>query len=333
MFGDNDIYFDIRINNVENIKKYKSDIDFGTINEDGDTYLHYAIRCNSYDCARFFVKFIPVNSENKRGETALFYAAKMGKIELVKLLLRYEIDINYKNDLGEIALHYALMKGNLDVVKLLIEEGSDIKIKTKNSLTIANFAILGGDYNVFTYLHKKNYFDINQRDEQNNTLLHYICKTNNVKILKYILKYCLVNMKNNDKETPIFNAIRSGNLEIVKTLVLNGALIELENKYKESTFDFADTDMKQDLLEITEKHSYQMRIKKYPLMIAILKEDIDYIRYSRIDYNLKDNFNLTVKDYAKQVNNPEISKLIKWLLNYKVNGLYSLSQCFLRSDI
>lgn len=311
MFDQADIYFDIRINNIDKIKKYKTDIDFNTINEIGDTYLHYAVKCNSYDCARFFIKFIPVNTKNNRGETPIFYAAKMGKLELIKLLIRYESDLNIKNDLNETALHYALLKGNLDVVRFLIEQGADVKVLTNNSLTIANFAILGGSFNVFTYLHKKNYFNINQTDELNNTLLHYACKTNNVKIVRYLIKFILPNYKNIDKETPIFNAIRNGNIEIIKALVQAGAFIELTNKYHEKSIDFADEFLKQDLSELILKHNYQMRIKKYPQMLAAINEDIDYLRYARYDKLIRDNFNLTIKDYAKQTNNPEIIKLVK----------------------
>lgn len=309
MFGEKDIYFDIRINDFEKIYSYRDEIDFSKLTNDLETYLHYAVKCNAYDCARFFIKYIDPNCKNINGESPLFYATKMGKLEMIKLLIRNGADINLRNNLGEIALMPAIIKGNLDCVKLLIESKSKVDILNNDSKIIAHYAIIGG-YNIFTYLHKKNYFDINYRDDMNNTLLHYACKTSNIKLIKYILKYIYVNKKNNDRETPLFNAIRNNNHEIIKLLYQAGAILDLNNKYNENTLELASNEMKDYLSDLMIKPKYCEYEKKYPLIIAIIKEDMDYIN-SHAFVNVRDNNGKTAKEFAKLIENEEILKLIK----------------------
>lgn len=309
MLGDIDIYFDIRINDLEKINSYKDKIDYTLLNNDGDSLLHYAVKSNSFDCVRFFIKKINPNVKNNYGETPLFYAAKMGKIQMIRLLLRYDADVNIKNNIGETALMPAIIKGDIDCVKLLIESKSMTNVVNNDLKMIGHYAIIGG-YNIFTYLHKKKYFDILYKDDSNNTLLHYACKTNNIRIIKYILKFINPNVKNNDRETPLFNAIRNDNVETVKQLFINGAIIDLKNKYGERTFDFATIDMKIYLNELIEYPKYKEFIKKYPQIIAIINEDMEYLN-NHLIINIKDQTGKNLKDYARIIDNDEILKLIR----------------------
>ena len=309
MLGDIDIYFDIRINDLEKINSYKNEIDYALLNNDGDSLLHYAVKSNSFDCVRFFIKNISPNVKNKYGETPLFYAAKMGKIQMIRLLLRYNADVNIKNNVGETALMPAIIKGDIECVKLLIESKSVTNIVNNDFKMIGHYAIIGG-YNIFTYLHKKKYFNIDYKDDSNNSLLHYAFKTNNIKIIKYILKYINPNVKNNERETPLFNAIRNDNKDAVKQLFVNGAIIDLKNKFGERAYELATIDMKLYLNELIETPKYKEYIKKYPQVIAIINEDMEYLN-NHIVFNIKDSTGKSIKEYAKIIGNDEILKLIK----------------------
>ncbi|KAF2462768.1 ankyrin [Lindgomyces ingoldianus] len=69
--------------------------------------------------------------------SALHYAAANGHIDVIKLLLSYNVDkvttsapslINAVNDAGNTALHWAALNGHLESVKLLIQRGADVTI-------------------------------------------------------------------------------------------------------------------------------------------------------------------------------------------------------------
>lgn len=65
------------------------------------------------------------------GNTLLHYAAEKNNLELVKMTVKWEMDINAKNDEGNTALHLAAMKAtNDEVLKFLIAQGADSSITT-----------------------------------------------------------------------------------------------------------------------------------------------------------------------------------------------------------
>ncbi|WP_174480263.1 ankyrin repeat domain-containing protein [Spiroplasma endosymbiont of Danaus chrysippus] len=70
---------------------------------------------------------ININRENNAGENALIWAARNGHTEIVNALLTKNSDIiNHKTKYGNNALIWAAKEGHLDVVKTLIKNGVDI---------------------------------------------------------------------------------------------------------------------------------------------------------------------------------------------------------------
>ena len=71
------------------------------------------------------------------------------------------------------------------------------------------------------------------------------------------------------KETPVFSAIRSGNIDILNQLLLHGAYSDIKNKFDETPITYA---LKQEhfhmaeLIETFQTSSlYKQHIKKIPL--------------------------------------------------------------------
>ena len=89
------------------------------------------------------LKYIFKVLNNGVEKPALHVAALMGRLDLVKTLIRKGEDVEERSGDGKSALHYAVMSGNLDVVKYLMEEqGMDINLSDDNGLTPSDYALM-----------------------------------------------------------------------------------------------------------------------------------------------------------------------------------------------
>jgi ankyrin repeat protein len=89
------------------------------------TALHYASQRE--ECREIVQKLLhygaDINCKDDEGDTPLHHAASLGKLENLKELLRYAVDINrVRNRLGETVLDIAKEKENFLMVKLLEDE-------------------------------------------------------------------------------------------------------------------------------------------------------------------------------------------------------------------
>lgn len=81
---------------------------------------------------------VDLNARNKYGNTALHVACNSIysiNNEIVKLLLKYPLDINAKGLDDYTALLYAIGKRDKNVVKILIDNGADVNIPDKYGKT------------------------------------------------------------------------------------------------------------------------------------------------------------------------------------------------------
>lgn len=81
---------------------------------------------------------IDLNQRNKYGNTPLHVACNSIyaiNVEIVKLLLKYPLDINSRGLDDVTPLMYAIMKRDITVVNILIENGADVNIPNKYGKT------------------------------------------------------------------------------------------------------------------------------------------------------------------------------------------------------
>eukprot|EP01132_Coremiostelium_polycephalum_P004253 gene4253-5323_t len=117
-------------------------------NIDGNAPLHYFCqRFHSPECQKIaqllFEKGAEVNAQNNNGETPLHKAIFNHSVRLlmVYVLLKNNADVNIVNKAGESALHYAVRLGRLDVLKILITAGADpLLLSTKEKKTPLSLA-------------------------------------------------------------------------------------------------------------------------------------------------------------------------------------------------
>jgi ankyrin repeat protein len=109
------------------------DVDVG--NDDKNRPLHYFCqKFKSPNCSDPFQIFIEkgcnVNAQNNNGETPLHKAIFNNSVRLlmVDLLLKNGADVNLLNSMGESPLHYAVRLGRDDLVSVLLKAGADVSV-------------------------------------------------------------------------------------------------------------------------------------------------------------------------------------------------------------
>ena len=116
---------------------------------------------------------------------------------------------------------------------------SEIEKNNKKLLLLAK----NGDREKFLELFDnqlpKNQIDINFKDENGCTALHYSCDEGNLRIVEILLNSnCNLNIKNNKKETPLHLASKRGYFDICRLLIEKGAQLNIYNDEKNSPLHY-----------------------------------------------------------------------------------------------
>jgi ankyrin repeat protein len=95
---------------------------------------------------------LSIEEKNKR----LIKAAEKGRLDIIKLLIEYEVDINVKDENGDSILMIASLYNHLEIAELLIKMGANVNIKDgdaalmkatrNNRLYLVNLLIKAGAY-------------------------------------------------------------------------------------------------------------------------------------------------------------------------------------------
>lgn len=166
------------------------------------------------------------NYRDAMGATPLANAVFSGSKALVKLLIKSGADINGHSLEDSTPLMIACGRQNIDMVKLLIKNGADVNLQSTNGVTpIILAATADAEQNdisastnlIKTLLQKK--ADINHRDSQGRTALHYAVEGENKDILLFLLNNRAdPKLTDNNQQTPLALAQKYGLTEIVQLL-------------------------------------------------------------------------------------------------------------------
>ena len=241
-------------------------------------------------------------------------------------LCRVEVNVAVVNE-QIVDVFEAIREGNINKVKQYIEQGGDVNAKEtrgwQRGATPLHCACAWSSLKIVKYLVEENNADINPKDRDGATPLHWLCDTGghpqtniNIKIFKYlvdkgsdvhaktgrgltplhytgggieILKILIendadVNAKANDGWTPLHSACSYESLEIVKCLVNNGADVNSKNNDGETPLHL-----------FAQNHDYAYTIFKY-------------LVDKGADVNAKDKNGETPGDIARQEGHHAIVK-------------------------
>ena len=175
-----------------------------------------------------------LETEIKDGEnlaTPLIIAARGGKLDSVKVLLRYEANIEARGtveDDGDViedcsALWIAASKGHFDVVRLLIEQNAEVDGKTSDNSTPLRAAAFDGHLDIVRCL-VENGADVNACTYCSSTPLMITCYNGHLDVALYLIKHgANINLQDNDGHSCLHYASERGHVEVICELFALGA--------------------------------------------------------------------------------------------------------------
>ena len=127
--------------------------------------------------------------------------------------------LNKKNSKGYNALLYSAFRGNLEIFDKLMENGADINSTNSFGLNSLHLAAQGNFPNIIVYLIEKYHFNINLKDKNGNSALHWAVSMVNREAIDYLIYYGIdTKLKDNDNETAYGVAKNLGNNDIIQRL-------------------------------------------------------------------------------------------------------------------
>ncbi|KAK2575935.1 hypothetical protein KPH14_007297 [Odynerus spinipes] len=118
--------------------------------------------------------------------TPLWCAAVSGKLPVVKCLIAHGADINAVSDSGSTAVRSTCFMTHMDIVVYLVENGADILKANYNGGTCLINSVQSVELCTFLLNHGA---DVNARDIQNKTALHYAIQEHRLRATKLFLKH------------------------------------------------------------------------------------------------------------------------------------------------
>ena len=163
--------------------------------------------------------------------TPLIIAARDGKLDFVKVLLRYEANIEARATIkidrevieGCTALWIAAAKGHFDVVRLLIEQNAEVDGRTSLNSTPLRATAFDGHLDIVRCL-VENGADVNARTNFNSTPLMLTCYKGHLDVASYLIKHgANINLHDNKGSSCLHRASEGGHVQLACELLALGA--------------------------------------------------------------------------------------------------------------
>ncbi|KAK2592180.1 hypothetical protein QQS21_010122 [Conoideocrella luteorostrata] len=155
-----------------------------------------------------------VKAKDNSGRTPLLWAVEMEHEAVVKLLLENGADIEAKYELGRTPLSSAAERGHKGIVTLLLESGADVKAKDKSGRTPLSWAA-----------------EREHKSRRRRGLYEdYEARRRKEAVVKLLLKNRAdIEAKDELGRTPLVSAAESGDKDMIKILLNEGAKVEAKD--------------------------------------------------------------------------------------------------------
>ena len=184
--------------------------------------LHYCVERGHYTLLKYFLKIgSDIHLKTKLGESCLHLAAKGGYMDLCKWLIKnYNFNVNERDMSGASPLHYCVSRGHFELFTYFIELGSDSNLETNSGQNCLHFAARYGDERLCKILVENHNHDLNVRDYDGKTPLHYSAQSGNYELFQYFVKLkCNIYLETNEGENCLHFAAKSAKLNFCKKIL------------------------------------------------------------------------------------------------------------------
>uniref|UniRef100_A0A6P7GM07 Uncharacterized protein LOC114338408 n=1 Tax=Diabrotica virgifera virgifera TaxID=50390 RepID=A0A6P7GM07_DIAVI len=158
---------------------------------------------------------------NNQKQTLVHKAVKSGGLKVLQYLVEdCKLDVNVSDVDGNLPAHRAAELGYVETLKYLKDKGANLSISNNQNQTLVHKAVESGGLKVLRYLVEDCKLDVNVSDVDGNLPAHKAAELGYVETLKYLKgKGANLSISNNQKQTLVYKATQSGDLEVLKYLV------------------------------------------------------------------------------------------------------------------
>lgn len=300
----NPIWMAIEGNCVEIVKFLlkQPDINLNIQNISGDSPIHYAVKKELLDVIMMLLSKEEslINNRDLHSQTPLHQAVKSSKHDILNFLLKQSsIDFNIRDNKGNLAIHNAAGT-TLSSVDLLLRHQSDLinagNIYNQTPLCIA---MKTKKQEIIDYLLDQKFVDINITDCKGNLPIHYAAAMRQVETAQSLLKlHGNINVKNNNKQTPLHVAASEGRCEMLEFLLKQPSIdCKPKDQHRNLPIHYAAAAKESEAARLLLRHwphkiNSQNEYKQTPLHLAAMELRFTTVQFllnqPSIDDNIKD---------------------------------------------
>jgi ankyrin repeat protein len=184
------------------------------------------------------------NERDAGGGTALHVACQHGLLEMVKLLIESgaEVDVR-KSQNSKTPAFFACQEGHYEVLMYLIAKGADIRAVACNGASLMSISCEQGRVDIASYLIEQG-LDVNCKRHDGVTPLHLACETGHLSVVKLLLQSKgNVNAVTHDGRTPFWMACNQRHQAVAECLLESGLVFPMfQSKEASQALFFAALD-------------------------------------------------------------------------------------------
>ena len=286
------LYDPVKMRGENAFKPFEDEIGYIIVNDDVKKIIYSSIDED------FFNSEITLNKGPYAQNISLLdLAAKAGSVKCFKYLLLNGACVSDKT------ADYAVEGGSLEIVEMCYQEGCDfsnsLKIAIKahrNDIAewiLSNFAVVAPDlflcitsFNTLALVYFVEHgLDINQRNKDQDTILHYIAYYGQYEWMKYLIsKGADVDIRSDKDLTPLHLAVNQGYFKMVKILYDNGADINSKGQYGKTALHLAASNGHYQIVVFLIEHGAELECTTgkwnyTPLFLAASSNNLDIADY------------------------------------------------------
>ena len=254
-----------------------------------------------------------VSIANNCSETPLHAATRSGNKEIIGKLVQYGAELDATDKEGRTPLIRLLDNKRTDAALFLIEQGADTEVADNSGHKAIDYATAHGLREVVMFL------SVGTSDIHGNTPLHQAVFNGQSETVRILLSTSddMLNIPNDEGETPLIIACMKGNLIVAKLLIDAGADVNKALLNGNTPLHFAawsgNKFVGRDLIGASAQIDAQNENGETPLILAAREGNNEFVALlveHQANVNQADNFQRTALYYAGERGYNEITEIL-----------------------